>query len=563
VVPEREPDRLDAFGLHEAKTKIAEVVIVAGRDGELDPSHEAPDEAMTRNTTIPVPPAGDDQEAVLRLLADPATFGGAEVRRFDTHAASVFLAGDRALKVKRAVRFPFLDYSTLAKRKDACAGEIEANRPFAPQLYRGVVAITRERDGSLVLGGKGTPVEWAVEMRRFDETCTLDRLADAGKIDLALADRLARAVAAAHARAPVVEAGPWLAALERYIGRNDAAFRAEPDLFAPAAAERLNRSSRAALARVLPLLTARGEQGLVRRGHGDLHLGNVALIEGEPVAFDAIEFDPVIASGDVLYDLAFLIMDLIERGLTAAANMVLNRYLLETRRVDDFDALAALPLLLSLRAAIRAMVTAERAARAADSDRVAIRDAARTYFDLACRLIDPQPPRLVAIGGLSGTGKSVVARALAPELPPAPGAVVLRSDVERKARFGVGENERLPAEAYALEVTAALYAELVEKARRIVAAGHSVIVDAVYARPHERAAIAAAGPPFHGLFLTADLPTRLARVTRRTADASDADATVARVQEDYGLGRFEDPWTLLDASGTPEETLARAEAALR
>jgi aminoglycoside phosphotransferase family enzyme/predicted kinase len=508
--------------------------------------------------------AADDQEEVLRLLADPATYGGAEVRRFDTHAASVFLAGDRALKVKRAVRFPFLDYSTLAKRKEACAAEIEVNRPFAPQLYRGIVAITRERDGSLVLGGKGTPVEWAVEMRRFDETRTLDRLADAGKIDAALADRLARAVVAAHARAPVVEAGPWLAALERYIEQNDTAFREDPDLFPPAAAARLGRLSRAALARVLPLLVARGERGLVRRGHGDLHLGNVALVDGEPVAFDAIEFDPVIASGDVLYDLAFLVMDLIERGLTATANIVLNRYLLETRRPEDFDALAALPLFLSLRAAIRAMVTAERAARAAEGERAPIRRAARTYFDLACRLIEPPPPRLVAVGGLSGTGKSALARALAPELPPAPGAVVLRSDVERKARFGLTEHARLPAEAYALEVTAALYSALAESAHRIIAAGHSAIVDAVYARPHERGAIATAGAPFDGLFLTADLPTRVARVTGRAADASDADAAVARVQEDYDLGDFDRPhWERLDASGTPDETLARAKAALR
>lgn len=519
---------------------------------------------MPRQETIPVRPAGNDQEPVLRLLGDAATFGGAEVRRFDTHAASVFLAGDRALKVKRAVRFPFLDYSTLAKRKQACAAEIEVNRPFAPQLYRGIVAITREPDGSLVLGGQGAPVEWAVDMRRFDETCTLDLLADAGKIDLALADRLARAVAAAHARAPVVDAGPWLAALERYLDQSDAAFRDEPDLFPTMAAERLDRSSRAALARVLPLLAARGRRGLVRRGHGDLHLGNVALIDGEPVAFDAIEFDPVIASGDVLYDLAFLIMDLIERGLTAAANVVLNRYLLETRRPEDLDALAALPLFLSLRAAIRAIVTAERAARAAEGERVPIRRAARTYFDLACRLIEPPPPRLVAVGGLSGTGKSALARALAPELPPAPGAVVLRSDVERKARFGVGENERLPADAYRPDITAAVYAELVEKARRIVAAGHSAIVDAVCARPHERAAIAAVHAPFCGIFLTADLATRLTRVTGRTADASDADAAVARAQEDYDLGSFDQPrWTLLDASGTPDETLARAQAALR
>jgi predicted kinase len=269
------------------------------------------------------------------------------------------------------------------------------------------------------------------------------------------------------------------------------------------------------------------------------------------------------ASGDVFYDLAFLIMDLVERGLHAAANIVFNRYLAETRRPEDLDALAALPLFLSVRAAIRAMVTAERAERADEANRAPIRRAARTYFDLACRLIEPPPPRLVAVGGLSGTGKSGIARALAPELPPAPGAVVLRSDVERKARFGLREDERLPAEAYAPGVSAAVYAELGEKARRAVAAGHSAIVDAVYARPHERAAIAGLGVPFRGIFLTADLPTRVARVSARAADASDADAAVARVQEDYDLGDFDSAWTIIDASGTPAETLARAKAALK
>ena len=505
----------------------------------------------------------DSQEPVFRLLADPATFGGAAVRRIDTHAASVFLAGDRALKVKRAVRFPFLDYSTLAKRKAACAAEIEVNRPFAPQLYRGIVPIVRAADGRLALAGQGTPVEWAVDMRRFDETRTLDRLADRGEIDPTLADRLARAVAAAHGRAPAVEAAPWLAALADFLDQNDAAFRDDPDLFPAAEVERLGRLSREALARVSPLLLARGRHGLVRRGHGDLHLGNIALIDGEPVAFDAIEFDPLIAAGDVLYDLAFLIMDLIERGLSAAANIVLNRYLAETRRSEDLDALAALPLFLSLRAAIRAKVTAARGAAAAEDARPAIFRAARTYFDLARRLIAPPPPRLLAVGGLSGSGKSVLARALAPELPPAPGAVVLHSDVERKAHFGAGETERLSAEAYAPDITAAIYAALADKARRIIAAGHSAIVDAVFGQPQERAAVAAAGAPFRGLYLTADLATRLARVTGRSADASDADAAVARAQEDYDLGAFDArSWTLIDASGTPEETQARARAAL-
>src|SRR5215813_3827517 len=138
----------------------------------------------------------DNQQEVFGFLADPATYSGEKVQRIDTHAASVFLAGDRALKVKRAVRFPFLDYSTLEKRKHACKAEIAVNAPYAPEIYRGVVAITREASGKLAIGGAGTPVEWAVDMRRFAEKRTLDHIT--GEIDAALADALGRAVAAAH-----------------------------------------------------------------------------------------------------------------------------------------------------------------------------------------------------------------------------------------------------------------------------------------------------------------------------------------------------------------------------
>jgi aminoglycoside phosphotransferase family enzyme len=148
------------------------------------------------------------QEPVFTLLADPATHGVSGVKRIDTHAASVFLAGSRAYKVKRAVRFPFLDYSTLERRKAACEEELIVNRPFAPKIYLGVVAITREPDGRLAIGGAGTPVDWAVVMRRFDEEATLDQLADAGRVDAALADALGRAVAQAHGAAKPVEPGP-------------------------------------------------------------------------------------------------------------------------------------------------------------------------------------------------------------------------------------------------------------------------------------------------------------------------------------------------------------------
>src|SRR5207342_1302001 len=227
-----------------------------------------PAEPTPRDSVAGVPTRMNEsreQEAVFALLAEPATHGGAAVKRIDTHAAAVFLAGDRTFKVKRAVRFPFLDYSTLARRKQACEAEIEVNRAFAPDIYRGVVAITREADGRLALGGSGTPVEWAVEMRRFDEKCTLDNLAERGQIDAALADALGRVVAAAHEGAPPVEPGPWIAAIANYIDEHVAAFGETPDLFPAAEVDTLAKNSRAAYARIHPLLVERGQQRLIRR----------------------------------------------------------------------------------------------------------------------------------------------------------------------------------------------------------------------------------------------------------------------------------------------------------
>ncbi len=499
----------------------------------------------------------DDQQAVMEFLERPAIHGGAKVTRIDTHAASVFLAGERAIKIKRAVKFPFLDFSTLEKRRRACEAEIEVNKPFAPAIYRRVVPITRGADG-LKIGDGGEPVEWAVEMRRFDEEKTLDHLAERSEIDDELADALGRAVAKAHAAAPKGEG--FVEELGEVIEQNDAELRGRADLFPPAQVILLGAATRTAFKRVRELLEQRERAGLVRRCHGDLHLGNIVLIDGQPTLFDAIEFDPRIAIGDVLYDLAFLLMDLIERKLGAAANIVLNRYLSEMRRDDNLDALAALPLFLSVRAAIRAKVIA---ARAQHSDRrTQAEQSARDYFALAIELLAPAKPQLVAIGGLSGTGKSHLARALALELAPAPGAVVLRSDVERKALFGAAENERLPQLAYAREATAKVYAAIEAKARRVLAAGHSAIADAVFSDPRERAAIeqASDGQAFRGLFLTADLDIRLSRVGSRTGDASDADAQVARAQEQYDLGALD--WATVDASGTPEETLQKAREAL-
>ena len=510
------------------------------------------------------------QEDVFKLLASAEIHGLDEdktnedgrnaVRRIDTHAAVVFLAGDVVYKVKRAVKYPFLDYSTLAKRKAACSAELEVNRAFAPELYRRIVPITREASGELALDGTGEPVEWAVEMRRFDENKTLDRLAERNRLSDTLTRKLAVAVAAMHERAKPVEPNSWIAAVPGFVTENTAAFKHYADVFPGYLVDLLEQKSLAAFARLRPLLTARGTQNLVRRGHGDLHLGNVAIIDGEPLAFDALEFDPIFAAGDVLYDLAFLLMDLIERDLPGAANNVLNGYFAAACRIEDCDGIAALPFFMSLRAAIRAKVTAARLPLAHAEDHGKITQSAKKYFKLALDLLTQVKPTIVGVGGLSGTGKSVLARSLAPVLQPVPGALVFRSDVERKALHGAAECDRLPPEAYRPEVTEKIYRILTEKAARVARAGSSAIADAVFANPDERTAIeraaAEAGANFHGLFLVADLPTRLNRVGSRGPDASDADAAVAQKQEDFAIGAV--AWEIIDASGTPEETLDQA-----
>lgn len=508
--------------------------------------------------------SADLQNAVLAFLGEPRTHGGRQVRRIDTHAGIVFLAGDRALKIKRAVRFPFLDYSTLEKRHRACLAEIEVNRPFAPELYRGVLPITRAPDGRFAIAGEGEPVEWAVEMRRFDETQTLDHVADGGRFDAALADALARAVAAMHAQAPAADFQAWLGKVGEILDQNDAAFREDRDLFPAEGAQALAAAARAAFHRLRGLLLERGRAGLVRRGHGDLHLGNIALIDGKPVPFDAIEFDPLIAAGDVFYDLAFLLMDLVERRLKTEANIVLNRYLLASGRAEDLPGLAALPFFMSLRASIRAKVLAAQLQHVEGRERAKRADMAKVYFALAQRLLAPAQPALVAVGGLSGTGKSTLARLLAPELSPEPGAVVVRSDIERKLLFGVAETDKLPADGYRPEVTAKVYERIGDKAGRILGAGFSAVADAVFGKADERAAIegvaAERGVPFRGLFLVADLDVRLKRIGGRVADASDADAAVARQQEEWkpqDVG-----WAEVDASGSLAETLAKARAAI-
>jgi uncharacterized protein len=507
-----------------------------------------------------------DQSAVAAFLQDPATHGGEAVERFDTHGAIVFLAGDLAYKIKRAVKFPYMDFSTLAKRQWACEREITFNRRTAPGLYLRTLAITRARNRDLVLGGDGEVVEWAVVMRRFDQADLLDRRAQEGKLTDELVIELAGTVARFHAKAERVrsamESGGGRAGLEWVIEETLEEFPERPDLFPPGDVEDLAVSFRARLATAADLLERRLARGFVRRCHGDLHLRNICLIDGAPTLFDCIEFNDRLAYIDVFYDLAFLLMDLEHRGLRPLANLVFNRYLHQT---GDLSGPGALALFLATRALVRAKVTASAEAAQDDPKRCEdLRDEARCYLKEGAGYLDPTPPRLVAVGGLSGTGKTTLARALAPNLGAAPGAVHLRSDVIRKQLWGADEQDRLPETAYEAEANKAVYAVIVDRAGQLLAGGQSVIADAVYARRGERADLEAAADalavPFQGLWLSADSDTLVARVEDRAGDASDATAEVVRRQLGYETGTI--GWHRLNAGVSAPEILAAATATL-
>jgi aminoglycoside phosphotransferase family enzyme len=296
------------------------------------------------------------QAKVLDFMGRPRSYqpSPATVERIDTHASVVFLAGPFAYKVKRAVKYPFLDFSTLKKRHRACLHELSVNRRTAPRLYLEVLPITIDESGDLRLGGEGKTVEWALKMRRFDQAKLFDRMAEEGRLGLAAMPWLAQVIAAFHDSADRMLAPDQAVLPLAAVLRDSAAAFAATDIISSRTAEALAQRSLERLAAVSPLLKSRASGGYVRHCHGDLHLRNIVEIDGAPVLFDAIEFDDRLATIDVLYDLAFLLMDLGKRNLSRHANALLNVYLDAEGSTGNLVGLATLPLFLSMRAAIRA-----------------------------------------------------------------------------------------------------------------------------------------------------------------------------------------------------------------
>jgi aminoglycoside phosphotransferase family enzyme/predicted kinase len=461
---------------------------------------------------------------------------GERVRRVDTHGAVVLLGGERAWKLKRPVRFSFMDFSTPKRREAVLRTELALNRRTAPELYERVLPVTRGPDGRLALEGGGEPVEWLLRMRRFPADAQLDRMAAAGGgLARELVEELALAIARFHAEAePRPEAGGAAAMREVAAGNAGDLRGLVPGVFDPEPVLALDRATAAELDRQGDLLERRRHAGKVRRCHGDLHLANIVLLDGRPVLFDCLEFSEGLATIDVLYDLAFLVMDMIERGLRTEAWRLLQAY--NDRALED-EGLALLPLFLSVRAAIRAKITGFTVGvREGDEERGGLCRQANAYLDLAGAALAPAPPSLVVVAGLSGTGKSSLAAGVAPRIGAMPGAVVLRSDVIRKRLLGREPGQRLPPEGYAPEVTDRVFATIAERAATLLRAGRTVVCDAVYGLEGQRQAIgriaARAGVPFRPFWLEAPPGVLEARVAARVGDASDADVAVVRRQHE-------------------------------
>jgi aminoglycoside phosphotransferase family enzyme/predicted kinase len=500
------------------------------------------------------------QNDVISFLSSADTYpGNGPVEVIQTHGAHIFLAGKIALKIKRAVRYDYMDLSTLDLREKMIRRELALNQPVAPEIYDGVIPVTREANGQLALDGRGTPVEWVLRMRRFNASDELSTIADEGRLDDTLARDLGQCVSDYHVKTPLrtADGATLIKDIFDELGRE---FAELDDLLDARLIARFLTQGRAVLKSIAPLLHQRGNDGHIRRCHGDLHLRNLVMMGDKPVPFDALEFDEVLGTCDVLYDLAFLIMDLHHRALDRAANIVLGAYLLAAKGHED-DGLAALPLFIGVRAAIRAMVLAHtaRATQAPISEEAAL------YLAEALTVLSGAHPALILIGGLSGSGKSTVAQELAPKIGATPGAILLRSDTERKAMQGIDPQTHLDASAYTPDARAAIYDRIIQRAQSILKTGHSVLIDATFLDPVERekatAIAATANIAVHRFWLDAPPEILVERVTARSGDASDADADVVRSQCANAVLPID--WQIVSAAGSVTDIVSNIKVALK
>ena len=477
----------------------------------------------------------DEQQATIRFLKAMAP------TVIETHISMIFLDEHYAYKLKKALTLPFVDFSQSRQRLLSCQDELRLNRRTATDLYLEVLPIYCSSEGQLSFEDNGTePVDAVLKMRRFDSRLLLSKLAEQQQLNQGMMNKLADTLATFHQQATIANDPQGAQRLRAVIELNR---RSESLVNQSLGHQRMSELNQALLqdtARHAELLDQRAAAGKVRRCHGDLHLNNICLWQDQPTPFDCLEFNESMATTDILYDVAFLLMDLWHYQQYDLANFLMNRYL---DAQDETEGLVLLPLFMSLRASIRAMVLAIQAANTSnDTEAAKYRQQAEQFLDLAFNLLQGTSPQLIAIGGLSGSGKSTLAAAIAPFIGTAPGARVLSTDRIRKKLFGIKAEARLPAESYTAAHSARVYHRQRELSSATLVSGYSVIADGVFAKVAERNAIEdcaiRATTPFTGIWLLAPAPELIQRVAKRSNDPSDATVDVVTMQLKLDLGEI-------------------------
>jgi aminoglycoside phosphotransferase family enzyme/predicted kinase len=461
------------------------------------------------------------QARMIRALADALHATSV----LETHLSYVLLTGSFAYKVKKAVDLGFVDFRSPVSRHRDCEREVRINHAFAPALYLDVVAITGSAEAPAI-DGRGPVLDHAVRMREFAQDALAAHALARGEIEARWVDALAQEVAQAHLRAAVDTTRSDAGSVLGYALRTLERLRAGP--LDGQRIDALLQWTRKRHEEIADVIDRRRSAGSVRACHGDLHLGNIATIDGHPTPFDAISFDDDLRIIDVMSDVAFLAMDFRFRGRSDLASRFLDRYLAVT---GDYEGLAVLRFYAVYRAAVRAMVACERARQAAaGSD--ALREAGR-YLEVAEALARPPVPELIITHGLSGSGKTTATQPLLERL----GAIRVRTDVERKRMHGMRDTERGGDALYGAEATRAVYLRARDIARVALSAGIPVIVDGAFLRRWQRALFADLASelrvPFRIAAFDCPLDVLRERVTARATrgdDASDAGLAVLDAQ---------------------------------
>lgn len=466
-----------------------------------------------------------DQSEVIAALSDPATYGKSVKKVFirHSHIAYIFFAGKFVYKLKRSVIYPNVDFSTPEKRKLACISEMKRSTVYAPHLIVGVKPVRRLKNGKIKIGGsQGEEIDTVIVERRLPNKAILSFLLPSPDFDRFEAMDLAEHLSDLHAKAKTFHTKWGIDVIKNIILGNESILACFPSIFNTNEINTLTRHSLEQLTKNASLIKFRQKSGRVKKCHGDLLLSNIAYDKGKFLFISPVEYNESLDCIDTLYDLAFLTMDLEARGLRRLSNILFNHYM---SFMNDIEGFPLLPLYQSMRAAFRAAVCAKTTTLLEGTEKQKAVAEAKKYFEMACTFLIDFKPVLIACGGLSGSGKSRIAREIGGLMNPAPGAIILRDDVVKKQITGLAPHQRFNKTMDTPAFEKVVYEVLRQQAEAALRSGACVILDALFYNQTERRAVKKLAHdmnvPFIGLWMDAPLDVRTERVRKRKKAPSD------------------------------------------